>query len=104
LRRLVEDEGWRRAEGARARDYIGAHSTPRHVAARYLRLAEGDVPADWVVDPAALDYIGGWGLSEQAWRTQLTHYVSAVGEAGLGLDQRPRLRARIVDAAKGGPI
>lgn len=104
LRRLVTDEEWRIAEGGRAHTFLRARCTPRDVAARYLRLAQGDVPPEWIVDPAQLDYIGGWGLPEAAWRTQLAHYLSVVGEGGLALDHRPQLRARIVDAVEGGAI
>jgi len=104
IRRLVADEALRRAEGVRARAFLLASSTPDKVATRFMRLAEGDIPGNWIADPDSIDYIGGWGLSRTAWREQMEHYISVAGEAGLNLPDRPRLRCRILDAVAGAPI
>lgn len=102
LRRLVADGNLRRSEGERNRLFLAKRCAPREVAARYLQLVEGHIPEAWIADPEQLDYVGGWGLSETAWRDQMARYLAAVGEDGLQLGNR--LRRRIMDAAAGGPV
>lgn len=104
LRRLVSDAEWRAAEGARGRAFLASNCAPRDVAARYLRLAQGEVPAGWIVDPEGLDYIGGWGLSETAWREQIGGYLNALGEDGLQLGERSRLKRAILSALQGDRV
>ena len=104
LRRLIADEAHRRAEGVRTRAFLAENWAPVHVAARFLKLAEGRVPEQWIEDPEAIDYIGGWGLSEAAWRDQVSRYLAVVGEDGLHLSDRPAIRRRIVKAAAGASI
>lgn len=98
LRRLVTDRGFRNDLGRRALEYVQARWTARDVAQRYLRIFERDVPSDWMVDPAALGYLSGWGMSDNLRRQAIAAIVSQAGAEALCLTDRPDLETVLVEA------
>jgi hypothetical protein len=50
--------------GAEARAFVTTMWAPRQVAERLMTLISGKVPREWIVDPAALTYVHGWGIPE----------------------------------------
>src|SRR5258706_6271978 len=61
---LVVDREYRVELGRQARRFLEQQWNPARVAARFVRLASGDIPAEWWFDPNTLDYLHGWGLTD----------------------------------------
>jgi glycosyltransferase involved in cell wall biosynthesis len=99
LRRLVADKAYREDLGQRAAAYVQARWTPAQVARRYLRVIDGDVPRDWIVDPLASRYVHGWGMPDELRRQAIRAIVSEAGAAALCLTDRPDLERLLVEAA-----
>lgn len=104
LRRLVIDADFRRSESERVQAFVSTEYTPEKVASRYYQLIKNVYPAEWIMHPDQVDYVGGWGLSVSAWRRQMSIYIAAVGEKGLYLEDRPNLRKKIMSAVAGSSI
>jgi hypothetical protein len=106
IRDLITD-GDRRADlGQAARQFLHDHWAPERVAARYLRVIEGDVPREWMLDPAEVRYVHGAGLSE----SQLIRAVGALEKSHpsvLAELERPDLEAMLLSLrpgrSEGGP-
>lgn len=95
VRRLVEDEAYRRELGARAQNFVRQHWSPAAIARRLVDIAEGRAPAEWIARPRDHCYIWGWGLPEPVWRRQLADYVARNGWEALLLVHRPALVHKI---------
>lgn len=85
LRRAVTEPRWRERVAAESARYLREACGPAHVAARLLRILEGDVPAAWWVDPSTVRYLDGYGMSRKQAMARLREYVARYGEAALCL-------------------
>jgi hypothetical protein len=85
VRRLVDDLDDRIKRGSEVEAFVRGSWNPLAVAERFLRIIEGEVPSDWVYDPACLRYVGGWGLSADEWQRSVGAVVAAAGVESLGL-------------------
>ena len=65
IRKMIDDKEFRTDMGNRAHDFILNNWSARMVAKNYLRLIEGDIPKQWIINPKELDYCWGWGLSKR---------------------------------------
>lgn len=96
VERLIADGTYRRELGEAACTYVRERGAPGAVAKRFVRLIEGDVPAEWVVDPKAVRYLHGYGLPEEAVREAIRSLVDAFGASGLLVDHNPALREAFI--------
>jgi glycosyltransferase involved in cell wall biosynthesis len=103
IERLVVDAGLRRELGARARAFVRERCTPRAVAARYLRMLEGTVPAEWMFDPREIRYLHGCGIPESRARELVGAVVALAGPGGLLLSDKPELERRMLAFAREAP-
>lgn len=92
LERYVRDADGRRRLGERAMAFVTNRWAPKDVARNYLRLLSGDTPADWVVEPSTVQYLGGWGMSAETRRRAVQALMGVDGPSALCLDQSPELR------------
>lgn len=99
VERLVVDATARRELGAQAQAFVRDRWAPGAVAGRFLQLALGDYPREWVVDPAAITYPLGCGLSEERARLVVAALVGRYGPSVLGVDDKPELKARLLALA-----
>ncbi len=99
LERLARDPGARLELARRAKQFVTEHWAPEIVAGRYLRLASGDIPREWLLDPSQNCYAHGCGISEERLRPALAEYIRSQGVSALALDDQPRVRAMIVEFA-----
>lgn len=95
IRRLVESPRARHEGGRRAQAFLQAEWTPLAVAKRYLRIIQGDAPAEWSVDPSTLTYWQGWGAPEWAIRGAIAATIARHGVAGLEISHNPRLEKHL---------
>lgn len=100
IERLVKDVAFRRALGARACAYVRERWTPASVAARFVRLIDGDVPAEWMYDPSRLRYAHGWGLPEEMVGDGIRAVVRVAGPEGLHVGHNAELEARLLELGR----
>lgn len=96
LSAVVRDAALRRTMGRRAQAYVERNCTPSVVAARYLRLLEGDVPAEWKFEPTDVRYLNGWGIDEQDVAFVLRAMLEFGGRESLQLGDKPELEEAFV--------
>jgi glycosyltransferase involved in cell wall biosynthesis len=102
--RLMVDDGPLRSElGRRAEEFVRQRWSPEQVALRYLRLIDGEIPAEWWCDPLSNDYVMGWGLTEALWHESLRAVVGAAGVQALAEPANPALRRAIESVAAESP-
>jgi hypothetical protein len=101
IRALATDPDLRARAGREAQGFVRARWSPKLVAQNLLLALDGPPPA-WVCDPARVDYPFGCGLSHARAAENVRGVVDAGGESALALDDKPKLKARIVALATGG--
>jgi hypothetical protein len=97
--RLVEDERYRSELGRRAQVFVRDRWSSEEVAARMLRLFAGEVPSEWLCEPAAVRYVHGWGQSEEESGKLIRGVASRFGVAALQLADKPALERRVLELA-----
>ncbi|HVT05045.1 MAG TPA: hypothetical protein VHL58_16905 [Thermoanaerobaculia bacterium] len=88
---LLTDEGLRRDLAQRARHFVETHWSPVEVGRRFRRLIEDDIPPEWWFEPGRIDYLHGWGLTEERLRFVVGKLVEAGGVSALQLGDKPAL-------------
>jgi glycosyltransferase involved in cell wall biosynthesis len=101
LAALLSDPDLRRAAARRARTHVVERCAPEAVAGRLLRVLRGDVPPEWLFDPAHMRYVHGACLPEARARELVGAFVADGGVAALQVDDKPALRAALLDFAAG---
>lgn len=99
IRRLIEDRDLRLDLGRRAQAFVTERWTPQAVAARFLRLIDDDVPAEWLYDPMRLRYVLGFGLPEEMVRNAVRTVLQTTGPEGLKVAHNRELEARLLALA-----
>jgi glycosyltransferase involved in cell wall biosynthesis len=102
IERLVVDHEYRVQLGLQARRFLEEHWTPGRVAARFVRLASGDIPSEWWFDPNTIDYLYGWGLTDSRAREVIQTIVDERGPSALEVADKPALQRAFVDFAMSG--
>ncbi len=102
LRDFVSDADLRISTGSAVHDFVVREWSAAAVGARYARLlTEGPDPS-WLRDPAAADYVDGWGVEREERRTFLRRFLAAGDPADLGLPDGSALReALLLEAGDG---
>jgi hypothetical protein len=98
IAQLLQDKALRMSLGARSQAFVANQWTELQVARRFMQAING-APADWYVDPAAVVYHEGIGLTEIAARENIQNLLQHHGRAGLQLDDNPVLEQSFVDFA-----
>jgi hypothetical protein len=101
VRRFVEDADHRIRQGRNVEAFVRGQWNPRAVASRFLEIVEGEVPPEWLYDPARLTYVGGWGLGANEWRLSVGAVLDKAGVESLGLSEA--LIGRIMARLREGP-
>jgi hypothetical protein len=101
LERLVTDAEQRSALGRRAQAFVRRCWSPRRVAERFVRLFDGDVPAEWLFDPREVRYAHGCAVAEVRARALVRDVVALGGAAALQVVDKPDLEAALLDFARG---
>lgn len=102
VRRLVGDGELRKQLGAKARCFVETQWAPERVAERYLMIAYGDAPEEWLVNPCDIRYVHGCGLIEKDVRATVRELIEAHGVEALMLSDKPALERRFVEFAAEG--
>lgn len=99
--RLATDVPYRLALGERARTFATTQWAPSAIAARYIRVIRGDIPAEWLFDPRRLRYVRGVGMTEDRAREIVARVLAKGGRAALQLADKPEVEQAFVDFGEG---
>lgn len=99
VEKLVIDERFRKELGDQAYEFVHRNWTASKVAARFVRLINGDIPEDWLFDPRRIRYLHGMGLSEKRAKNIVAAVVRHGGVKALGLSDKPGLEKMFLDFA-----
>ena len=100
LQELAGDEKRRRELGDLAQSFVHQRWSRAEVARRYLKIGAGEIPADWMYDPADLEYVHGWGIAEEQLREVLQTLIGRWGLPALAMDHNPALESRLLDLSR----
>lgn len=100
IERLLSDRDYRIGLGISARQFIEQQWSARQVAKRFLKLTSGEIPREWWFDPKAIDYLHGWGLTEQRAREVVNRIIDSCGISALQLSDKPALEQAFAELAK----
>jgi glycosyltransferase involved in cell wall biosynthesis len=99
--RLLSDPELRRRLGREAREFASSRWAASEVAERFMRVVTGDIPDEWVYDPATLRYARGYGFTDSQVRALLAAVVDAGGVAALQVADKPELERHLIELASG---
>ncbi len=71
------------------------------IANKYMMIINGSIPDEWMFDPYKIEYYLGYGIEKNKLRSFLNQYISQFGEKALFLDDKPRLKSKILYFLKG---
>lgn len=91
IERLLVDAEYRLGLGERAAEFVKERWSPKEVAKRFVRLAEGEIPEDWCFDPDSVVYLHGYGLSEARAKQRIQQLIEVGGAQALQLTDKPTL-------------
>lgn len=97
IEKLAVDHEFRGDLARRARRFVETHWSARAIAEKYVRIARGDVPAEWLVDPREIRYWHGACLPESRARELIGGVVGEGGVPALQLADKPELERWILD-------
>lgn len=96
LEALARDRGALHTLAADARRFVVEEWACERVAARIVRLLQGERPASWLFDPLGVHYLEGCGLDAGAARERVRRLLAYGGRAALALADKPQLEAAFV--------
>jgi hypothetical protein len=99
VRRLIVDVRFREECGAAVHRFVHETWAPAKMAARFMEIIDGNIPAEWWVRPAAVTYLHGFGTTEETRRRVLFEVIGAGGRQSLRLFDKPELEQALVDFA-----
>lgn len=101
IEELVVDAKARQTLGSKARDFVVGRWNPEAVAERMQRILAGQLDPRWLVDPAQIQYVNGWGCSDEQLRDGVAAFIAERGADDLQLRTRPDLIAALQRLAAG---
>lgn len=96
---LVTNSTYRKQLGEAANQFVRTYWSREQVAQRYIQLLDGDIPADWYLDPMSVTYLHGAGVSEQISKKWIKKLIVVYGISSLGLSHRPDLERAYLEFA-----
>lgn len=99
IEELVTDVAGRKELGVRAQRFIHEQWSAAKVADRYVRLIDGNIPDEWILDPATVTYVEGIGQSVASTKASIRRLVAVHGVEALGMSHRPELEKAFLEFA-----
>lgn len=101
LRKLVLDENLRDESGIALQKFLYENWRHEIVAKRYIQLINDEYPSDWIMKPADISYLYGWGLSEEEAKRNVGMLINTYGQESLKLSHNPTLLNRFLNMVSG---
>ncbi len=92
---LIRDRMLREQLGKKAQAFVQTEWSSRKVAERFLRVARGDFPKEWLFAPQSITYLHGWGIEENSHRQYLRAILRKYPISSLGISDKPALIAKL---------
>lgn len=99
IEQLVTDEAYRLKLGDKARLFVQEKWSAQRVAEKYIRLIDGDIPEEWIINPKNIVYLHGGGVPEDKVREFTRNLILSKGATALQLAGRPELERAFVEFA-----
>lgn len=96
IKLMTTDVARRQSLGRAAQEFIRTVWSPVAVAARFVRLATGDVPDQWWSDPASIEYLAGCCVEIGETRRRVRTLLEVIGPAAFQLGDKPKLEGRLL--------
>ena len=90
IRLLIADSVYCKKMGIDALNFVNNNWLPVHVASRFIKLINNDVPREWIGNPYKLNYVFGYGQSKK----QLKKIIMALkvkGNEVFAINDKPKL-------------
>ncbi len=100
IEKLIVDEAFRIKLGKKAYDFIKNQWNPKIVAARYIRIIDGNVPVSWIYDPANVTYLHGAAICEKKAKQLVKSVIDSGGKAALRVSDKPELEKSFLEFAR----
>lgn len=97
IKELIDNIEFRKRLGSEAYQFTHMQWSAAIVAAKYMQLIEGDIPADWWLEPQSVVYFHGCGQSEKQTKDNIRELVAAYGVKSLQLSHRPDLEKAFLE-------
>jgi len=95
LERAITDRQWLEDLAREQHAFVQREWSAKAIAERFVRIAQNDLSADWLLDPQTLDYTWGWGMSQSDAVRGWTRYFRHAGPEGFFLAKTSPTRQRI---------
>lgn len=95
LERAITDRQWLEDLAREQHAFVQREWSAKAIAERFVRIAQNDLSADWLLDPQTLDYAWGWGMSQSDAVRGWTRYFRHAGPEGFFLAKTSPTRQRI---------
>ena len=92
IERLVTDYKYRKELGGRAYQFMEQHWSCDLVAQKLLRVINDDVPEEWMFNPNSIDYLEGFGLSQEKSKVMIREIIEQYGIKALQIEDKPALK------------
>jgi hypothetical protein len=101
IEKLLTDRAYRLELGQQAQAFVEAYWALPQIGERFLRIIQGDIPAEWLYHPEKTQdiFLHGGGVSEARLAAFLQAYIAQGGRAALQLADKPALEQAFVDFA-----
>lgn len=97
IRKMATDHDFRMKMGSEAQDFVAKRWALTEIGNRYKQLFSEAIPEGWWFNPENVEYVHGYGLSEEKLSEIVEGLVLAHGEAGLGLEDKPMLKRKYLE-------
>lgn len=100
VEKMIKDPDFRLDLGKRAQEFVQKNWSPHVVAAKYLKLINGDFPTEWVYDPQDITYIFGCGMHQSQIKESVKRVIETGGIEALQLKDKLHLQDKLVNLVK----
>jgi len=95
IRLMLSDCEFRSKAKRELQEFVSYYWAGEMVANRILAILEGRGDLRWMVDPADIVYIGGWGVSREVLSQGISNYLELYGPVALGVKHNPKLETAL---------
>lgn len=98
--RMIEDVSFRKELGEKAYRFAHTKWAVKNVANNVLRVIDGNIPAEWYVDPLQIGYPYGFGISREGLTKNIQSVIERGGERALCMEENVKLKQKYIDINK----
>lgn len=97
LKELILNKEQRKEYAIELNKFVSEKWNSTIVAQKYLKIIQGDIPAEWIYDPGQISYFMGYGIEKNKLKSFLKQYVEKYGEDALFMNDKTKIKSRIIE-------